>query len=137
MTLADAAVQRFLSTKEIVLLATVQPDGAPLAMPMWFVHDPATLAMLSEAGTQKVRNLRRDGRVCVVGEAGGGGQEIRGVTVMRRATFLDDGAERRALVDRFHAKYPDLSKFWGGRAMPPNRVMFRITPERVKSWGLR
>jgi len=127
MTLADAAVQRFLSTKEIVLLATVQPDGAPLAMPMWFVHDPATLAMLSEAGTQKVRNLRRDGRVCVVGEAGGGGQEIRGVTVMGRATFLD----------RFHAKYPDLSKFWGGRAMPPNRVMFRITPERVKSWGLR
>ena len=137
MTLADAAVQRFLSTKEIVLLATVQPDGAPLAMPMWFVHDPATLAMLSEAGTQKVRNLHRDGRVCVVGEAGGGGQEIRGVTVMGRATFLDDGAERRALVDRFHAKYPDLSKFWGGRAMPPNRVMFRITPERVKSWGLR
>jgi len=25
---------------------------------------------------------------------------------------------------------------WGGRAMPSNRVMFRIVPERVKSWGL-
>jgi PPOX class probable F420-dependent enzyme len=136
MTLGNAAVQRFLSTKEIVLLATVQPDGAPLAMPMWFLHDPATLTMISEAGTQKVRNLRRDGRVCVVAEAGGGGQEIRGVTVMGRAKLLDDGAERRALVDRFHAKYPDLSKFWGGRAMPANRVMFTITPERVKSWGL-
>ena len=136
MTLGDATVQRFLSTKEIVLLATVQPDGAPLAMPMWFLHDQATLTMISEAGTQKVRNLRRDGRVCVVAEAGGGGQEIRGVTVLGRAKFLDDGVDRRALVDRFHAKYPDLSKFWGGRAMPANRVMFTITPERVKSWGL-
>lgn len=136
MTLGDAAVQRFLSTKEIVLLATVQPDGAPLAMPMWFLHDPAMLTMLSEAGTQKVRNLRRDGRVCVVAEAGGGGTTIRGVTVRGRAKFLDDGTERRALVDRFHAKYPDLSKFWGGRAMPANRVMFTITPERVTSWGL-
>ena len=136
MTLGDAAVQRFLSTKEIILLATVQPDGAPLAMPMWFLHDPAAVIMLSEAGTQKVRNLRRDGRVCVVAEAGGGGTPIRGVTVMGRVKFLDDGAERRALVDRFHAKYPDLSKFWGGRAMPANRVMFTITPERVKSWGL-
>jgi PPOX class probable F420-dependent enzyme len=136
MTLGDAAVQRFLSTKEIVLLATVQPDGAPLAMPMWFLHDAATLTMISEAGTQKVRNLRRDGRVCVVAEAGGGGQEIRGVTVIGRATFLDDGAERRALVDRFHAKYPNLSRLWSGRAMPANRVMFRITPERVKSWNL-
>ena len=136
MTLGDAAVQRFLSTKEIILLATVQPDGAPLAMPMWFLHDQAMLTMLSEAGTQKVRNLRRDGRVCVVAEAGGGGTSIRGVTVLGRAKFLDDGAERRALVDRFHAKYPDLAKFWGGRAMPANRVMFTITPERVKSWGL-
>ena len=136
MTLDDAAVQRFLSTKEIVLLATVQPDGAPLAMPMWFLHDPATLTMISMAGTQKVRNLRRDGRVCVVAEAGGGGQEIRGVTVSGRATFLDDGAERRTLVDRFHVKYPGLSQLWGGRTMPTNRVMFRITPERVKSWGL-
>jgi PPOX class probable F420-dependent enzyme len=136
MTLDDAAVQRFLATKEIALLATVQPDGAPLAMPMWFLHDPGTLTMISMAGTQKVRNLRRDGRVCVVAEAGGGGEDIRGVTVSGRAAFLDDGAERGALVDRFHAKYPGLSRLWGGRAMPANRVMFRITPERVRSWGL-
>ena len=63
MTLGDAAVQRFLSTKEIVLLATVQPDGAPLAMPMWFLHDPDGLTMISVGHTAKVRNLRRDPRV--------------------------------------------------------------------------
>ena len=136
MTLDDAAVQKFLATKEIVVLATVQEDGAPLAMPMWFLHDAATLTMISEAGTQKISNLRRDPRVCVVAEAGGGREPIRGVTVLGRAQFLDDGPERRALVERLHAKYPALAGFWGGRAMPANRVMFRIAPERVKSWGL-
>jgi hypothetical protein len=25
---------------------------------------------------------------------------------------------------------------WGGRAMPANRVMFRVVPLRVRSWGL-
>jgi PPOX class probable F420-dependent enzyme len=137
MTLDDAAVQRFLATKEVALLATVQPDGAPLAMPMWFLHDPATLAMISVEGTQKVRNLRHDPRVCVVAEAGGGGADIRGVTVAGRAEFLPDGGERRGLIERFHAKYPRLSALWGGRAMPANRVMFKITPQRVKSWGLQ
>jgi PPOX class probable F420-dependent enzyme len=136
MALDDAVIQKFLATKQIVVLATVQADGAPLAMAMWFLHDPATLTMISEAETQKVHNLRRDPRVCVVAEAGGGGETIRGVTVTGRAEFLADGAERRALIERFHAKYPDLAKLWGGRAMPPNRVMFRIAPERVKSWGL-
>ena len=136
MTLDDAAVQRFLATKEVALLATVQADGAPLAMPMWFLHGPATLTMISVEGLQKVRNLRRDPRVCVVAEAGGGGPDIRGVSVKGRAEFLDDGTERRTLVEGFHAKYPRLSALWGGRVMHANRVMFKIVPERVKSWGL-
>ena len=136
MTLADAPVQTFLATKQIALLATVRADGAPLAMPMWFLHDAATLTMISVEGTQKVRNLRRDPRVCVVAEAGGGGEDIRGVTVLGRAEFLADGPERRALAERFHEKYRGLASLWGGRAMPANRVMFRIVPERIKSWGL-
>jgi PPOX class probable F420-dependent enzyme len=136
MTLADAPVQSFLATKQIALLATVRADGAPLAMPMWFLHDAAALTMISVEGTQKVRNLRRDSRVCVVAEAGAGGEDIRGVTVLGRAEFLAEGPERRALAERFHAKYPRLASLWGSRAMPANRVMFRIVPERVKSWGL-
>ena len=135
-TLADARVQRFLATKDVAVLATVQADGAPLAMPMWFLHDPATLTMISVEGTQKVRNLRRDLRVCVVAEAVSDGGEIRGVTVIGKAEFLPDGADRRALVERFHAKYKGLRDLWKGLAMPSNRVMFRITPARVRSWGL-
>ena len=136
MRLDERAVQQFLATKEVVLLATVQPDGAPLAMPMWFLHDPATLTMISVAGTQKVRNLHRDPRVCVVAEGGGTG-DVRGVSVHGRAEFLADGPERRALAERLVEKYqPYLERRWGGRAMPADRVMFRIVPERVRSWGL-
>ena len=136
MTLDDRGIQTFLSSKEVVVLATVQPSGAPLAMPMWFLHDRTVLAMISVDGLQKVRNLRRDPRVSVVAESGTRG-DIRGVTVQGRVTFLSDSLERTALVERFHAKYdPDLARLWGGQAMPPNRVMFRIVPERVRSWGL-
>ncbi len=136
MSLGDSAIQRFLAAKDVAILATVQADGAPLAMPMWFLHDPASLTMISVEGTHKVRNLRRDARVCVVAEAGSGGGDERGVTVLGKAEFLADGPERRALVERFHAKYPRLERLWGGRTMPPNRVMFRVAPAHVRSWGL-
>lgn len=136
MGLDDARIQRFLDGRDIVVLATVQPDGAPLAMPMWFLHDPAALTMISVAGTQKVRNLRRDPRVCVVAERGARG-DVRGVSMHGRAEFLSDGPERRALADRFLEKYhPYLEQRWGGRGMPTDRVMFRIVPERVRAWGL-
>jgi PPOX class probable F420-dependent enzyme len=136
MTLGEARIQRFLATKDVAILATVQADGAPLAMPMWFLHDAASLTMISVEGTHKVRNLRRDARVCVVAEAGSGGGDERGVTVLGKVEFLPDTPERRALVERFHAKYPRLERLWTGRAMPPNRVMFRIVPAHVRCWGL-
>src|SRR4029453_14508795 len=135
MPLDAAAIQGFLATREVVVLATVQADGAPLAMPMWFLHGPETLTMTRAAAPPKGRNRRRHGRLCVVAEDVAGG-EVRGVTVQGRAEFLDDGAERRTLIERFHAKYRRLECLWNGRAMPSNRVMFRITPARVRSWGL-
>ena len=136
MGLDEARIQGFLATKEVAVLATVQADGAPLAMPMWFLHAPTALTMISVADTQKVRNLRRDARVSVVAEAVAGSGEIRGVTVQGRAEFLSEGPERRALIERFHEKYRGLVRLWGGKTMPANRVMFSIVPSRVRSWGL-
>jgi PPOX class probable F420-dependent enzyme len=138
VTLADPKIQAFLATKYVVVLATVDPDGSPLAMAMWLLHDPEALTMISVANLAKVRNLRRDPRVSVVAETGTIGDDaIKGVAVRGRAEFLDESPARRRLVERFLAKYdPQLEKYWNGRVMPPNRVMFRIVPERVRSWGL-
>jgi hypothetical protein len=59
------------------------------------------------------------------------------VAVQGRVEFLADGPERRGLVERFLTRYdPDLARLWGGRAMPANRVMFRVLPRLVRSWGL-
>jgi PPOX class probable F420-dependent enzyme len=134
--LEDPRIQQFLATKDVVVLATVQADGSPLAMPVWLLHGPKALTMISEAGTQKVRNLQRDPRVCVVAEAGTSA-DYRGVVIQGRAEFLDESEERRGLVRAFLEKYhPALERRWGGKAMPPDRVMFRVVPNRVRSWGL-
>jgi PPOX class probable F420-dependent enzyme len=135
--LADASIQGFLAAKEVVVLSTVQRSGAPLAMPMWFLHTPEALYMISVDGLQKVRNLRRDPRTCVVAESGNRGVEIRGVAIQGRVEFVESPEQRRAIVERLLQKYdPDLARLWGGQAMPPNRVLFRIVPEKVRSWGL-
>ena len=135
--LGDAAIQRFLATKEVVVLATVQADGSPIAMPVWFLHSPDALTLISEADTQKVRNLRRDPRVSVVADAGTRIADMRSVVIQGRAEFLPESKERQALARAFLDRYhPDLERRWGGRAMPPDRVMFRIVPHRVRSWGL-
>jgi PPOX class probable F420-dependent enzyme len=122
-TLDQDALQRFLATRYVAVLSTVQADGSPLAMAMWFLPDRDRLTMISVDGLQKVRNLRRDPRVCVVVESSSArGSEGHGVIVRGRADFLAEGSE--------------LQHHWKGRLMPVNRVMFRIAPAHVHTWGL-
>jgi len=93
VSLSDPAIQQFLSNKDVVMLTTLQKNGAPLAMPMWFLADPTCLYMISVTNTQKVCNLRRDPRVCAVAESGTRGAEIRGVTIQGRVEFLEQPEE--------------------------------------------
>jgi PPOX class probable F420-dependent enzyme len=133
---SDKAIQHFLATREVVTLATIQSDGAPLAMPVWFVHDPHTMTMISEAATQKVRNLRRDPRVCVVAESGSR-EDARAVIIGGRAEFVSVSPAQHALVRLLLDKYrPNLARRWGGETMPPDRVMFTIVPGWVRTYGM-
>ena len=135
--LGDPKIQAFLAARAVAVLAFVGPGGAPVATPMWFLHGPDALFMISVDGLPKVTSLRRDPRVSVVAETTTPEGAIGGVTVRGTVEFLAESAERRGLAARFLDKYhPRLERLWGGRAMPPNRVMFRITPARVRSWGL-
>jgi PPOX class probable F420-dependent enzyme len=137
VTFDDPRTQQYLASKEIVVLATINLDGTPLITPMWFLHDPSALVLISVDGLQKVRNLRRDPRLHIVAESGTRGDDIKGVAVRGRAEFLGDSPERRALATRLLDKYhPHLEKYWSGRAMPTNRVMFRVVPQQTRTWGL-
>ncbi|HKA60992.1 MAG TPA: pyridoxamine 5'-phosphate oxidase family protein [Methylomirabilota bacterium] len=137
MDFADPRVQQYLAGKEIVVLGTINPDGSPLVTAMWFLHDPAALTLISVDNLQKVRNLRRDPRLHIVAESGTRGAAIKGVAVRGRAEFLGDSPERRDLATRILDKYhPHLAEYWGGRAMPANRVIFRVVPQQVRTWGL-
>lgn len=132
---ADPDVQQALEGRVTAVLATINPDGSPLATPMWYVHDTSGIGMVSIDGLQKVRNLHRDPRVSVVVETGAA-TGLQCVIVQGTVEFLDAPSERAALGASFVDKYgTSIEKRWGGRAVPPDRALFRIVARRVKLWG--
>ena len=56
--LLEPAAQRFLDTKDVAILATIQPDGSPLAMPMWFLHDPDALLGWIGIGSSRAGSIQ-------------------------------------------------------------------------------
>lgn len=132
---SDAAVQHYLAAKDVVVLSMLTPSGAPLATPMWFVHDEQHLAMVSVDGLAKIRNLERDPRVSVVGEGGERGA-INGVVLSGQVRFVD-GDERQLWGQRFGEKYaPQVQGLWGGQEMPDNRRVFAFEPRVSSAFGL-
>ncbi len=128
-------VQKILEEPVTAVLATINPDGSPLAVPMWYVHDSSGIGMVSVDGLQKIRNLRRDPRVSVVVESVAASGP-RCVIVQGTVEFLEADTDRLALGGSFVDKYGEsIEKRWGGRTVPGDRVLFNIRPKRVKLWG--
>ena len=68
MTTSDALdtdLAALLDGTPIAHLATVLPDGAPHAVPVWIGTHQDHVVILTGPGSQKARNLQRDPRVAI------------------------------------------------------------------------
>lgn len=112
-------------------LATVMPDGAPQATPVWIDYDGENVLFNTAIGRQKDKNLQADGRVSVMlvdPENPYRYLEVRGKVVERTTSGADDH------INKMAKKYlgQDVYPF---RQPGEQRVIFKIKPERVSSMG--
>lgn len=64
--LTDAELAAFLDEPgHLLRLATVDADGMPRLVPVWFVHDDGRVLFTPRADSVFLANLRRDGRIAL------------------------------------------------------------------------
>ena len=135
MTEAESAA--FLAAGRTVQLATIDRDGRPHLVPMWYAVVDGRLAMWSYAKSQKVLNLRRDPRLTCLVEAGDRYDELRGVSVRGRAKIESDPAVVQrvgeAIYERHRGPLTDEARA-GVAHEGRKRVAIFVEPERVVSW---
>jgi predicted pyridoxine 5'-phosphate oxidase superfamily flavin-nucleotide-binding protein len=77
----DEKARDFLTKPILARLSTVDPDGYPHTVPVWYMLDGTDVVFISVRATRKVRNLliNPKGAVAVGGEpADGGGYLVKG-----------------------------------------------------------
>ena len=60
MSEATEQARSFLSEPQIGVLATVDGQGRPHAMPIWYLYEGGEIIISAERGSQKHRNLERN-----------------------------------------------------------------------------
>lgn len=123
----------FVRLRHIAVLATVNEDGGPHAVPMWYAMDGSDLMMVTGRGSRKHRNLEARSNATVVIDR----RERPYYAVMIRCTaeISDDGVDlvRSKLAARYLVE-PDLSTYLDSRR-GRDAVVLRLKPHSVAVYG--
>jgi len=138
MTAADQAT--LLAESHKLQLATINRDGTPHLVTMFYVMLDGRIAFWTYRSAQKARNLARDPRVTCLVEAGDEYFELRGVQVVGLARLIEDPAQVLEIGRRLAAVTAGmpagaLEEYTTKTA--GKRVGFVVEPQRVITWDHR
>ena len=138
--MSDEEIHTFLQEQRILQVATIDHDGWPHLIAMWYVLIHDQIAFWTYAKSQKAVNLRRDARLTCLVEAGERYEELRGIQIKGRAIISDE----RETVQRIGATI--WERYTGPLndtthqmiiAQAPKRVIVFVEPTEIISWDHR
>jgi PPOX class probable F420-dependent enzyme len=134
MVLTDAA-REALSAGHLAHVVTLNPDGSPQVSIVWVGLDGDEIVAAHLGGYQKVKNLRRDGRVALSMVTGG--KNAVGLdnylVVYGHAHITEGGAAE--LLQRLARTYIGSDVKFPPMDNPPPGYVTHIIPERVAGIG--
>ncbi|GAA4588646.1 PPOX class probable F420-dependent enzyme [Actinoplanes octamycinicus] len=149
VSMPASEVASLLAAGRKLQLATINPDGTPHLVSMFYAMVDERIAFWTYRASQKARNLARDPRVTCLVEDGDDYFELRGVQVTGVVTVIDDLAGVTSVGRLIAASMPGPAV--GG--LPPDqvaaaldgyvahaatkRVAYLVEPRRVISWDHR
>jgi uncharacterized protein len=120
-----------LPSARYLLLTTYRRDGSTVATPVWFAQDGDRLLVLTDAGSGKVRRIRRDPRV-LVSTCTFGGRATSAASPATASILPDtDGPAIRRLIRRRYRVQAGLlrvySRLWSRGQSQSTYLAIRVT----------
>ena len=97
VAMAAEETAAFLAGSRKLQLATINPDGTPHLVTMYYVMRSGQITFWTYRASQKARNLDRDPRVTCLVETGDQYFDLRGVQVQGTAWCIEDPAAVREI----------------------------------------
>src|SRR6059058_5826535 len=136
----DEEIRAFLEQERTLQVATIDHDGFPHLVAMWYVLINDEVVFWTYARSQKAVNLRRDPRLTCLVEAGVQYQELRGVQIKGRAVISDDLETVQRVGETIFERYTgplNENTRQMVAAQAPKRVIVFVKPVEVVSWDHR
>src|SRR6059058_2245232 len=101
----DEEIRAFLEEQRILQVATIDHDGWPHLVAMWYMLINDQIVFWTYAKSQKAINLRRDARLTCLVETGERYDELRGVQIKGEAIINDDRETVQRIAEVIYERY--------------------------------
>src|SRR5216684_3796731 len=101
----DEEIRAFLEEQRTLQVASIDHDGWPHLVAMWYVLVNDQIVFWTYAKSQKAVNLRRDARLTCLVETGERYEELRGVQIKGRAIINDDRETVQRIGEVIYERY--------------------------------
>ena len=132
------ALRRLFGGLPTVSVATLDEDGSPHVVPLWFVWPEDSVYISTRREGRTWHNAVRDPRVALTVDLGRSWVEIAGLEVRGRARALPaEHPDLRGPISQWHEKYrPLLAGDGFSRFTQEVRSLgfLRVEPERIAVW---
>lgn len=133
-------IQAFLEEERTLQVATIDHDGYPHLVAMWYALLNQGVAFWTYTKSQKIINLQRDPRLTCLVEAGERYDQLRGVQIKGQAVLIDDRAHVQRVGEMIWERYSGpLNEHTRPMvtAQAAKRVVVVVKPVEIASWDHR
>ena len=142
ITMTDEERAAYIDGTRTVIISTINKDGTPHPMPMWFGIEPDDVVVMSTfTKSQKIKNLERDPRCTLLMESGRVYSELRGVVIYGEVELVTDLEEKIEILMKVNSRSIDGMEDASAEQVraavsgtAPKRTGIRIRPTRIMSW---
>ena len=131
-------IWKFIESQKTIQVATINKDGTPHVMPLWFAIDDGRVVLETFTKSQKVVNLERDARISVLFEDGDEYNDLKGVSIRGTAQLVQEHEEVHRLhmlvLVRNQPEVPVDLLEKATASMVAKKTAIVIQPERFVTW---
>ncbi len=135
--MSEEEIRALLEAQRTVQVATIDHDGWPHVVAMWYVVMNDEVVFWTYTKSQKAVNLRRDARLTCLVEAGQRYDELRGVQINGRATLTDDRATVQRIGEAIWERHTgplNENTHQMVVAQAAKRIAVFVKPVEIASW---
>lgn len=130
--------RRMFGGLPIASVATLDADGGPHVVPLWFVWPDDAVYVSTRRPSRTWTNAIRDPRVSIAIDVGRGWTELAGVSIVGRAEpMAAEHPGMRRPISAWHEKYRSLlagEGFARFAEQVTSLAFLRVVPDRILAW---